>query len=134
VVVDQARRERTLFDPRISRGFQVPGTPNGLGEQQCVMLVDGTTSISEVVEYHEVDDTRRAVTRQVSPPPVPGERTVHEVHVAPGGSGHGHPPGGVGARWCGVARPYEATWHRAMADYFQRVRAVLALGAWSGAG
>lgn len=117
-----------LFDPRISRGFQVPGTPGGLGEQQCAMHVDGTTTIIEVVEFHETDDTRRAVTRQLSPSPVQSARTVHEVHAAPGGSVmviRSEVRAPVGAVWPAQA---ESQWHAHMADYFERVRAVLDAG------
>ena len=123
-----------LFDPRISRGFQVPGTPDGLGEQQCMMLVDGTTSISEVIEYHESDGGGRAVTRQVSPPLPQDARTVHDVHAAPGGSVMvirlelWAPTGAV---W---PAPYENYWHVSMTDYFQRVRGTLTSATWSGAG
>lgn len=123
-----------LFDPRISRGFQVPGTPDGLGEQQCMMLVDGTTSISEVIEYHESDGGGRAVTRQVSPPLPRDARTVHDVHAAPGGSVMvirlelWAPTGAV---W---PAPYENYWHVSMTDYFQRARGTLTSATWSRCG
>jgi hypothetical protein len=122
-----------LFNPQISRGFRVPGTPSGLGEQQCSMHVDGTTSILEVVEYHETEEGMRAVTCQVSPPLAQAARTVHQVHAAPGGSVmifREEVWAPAGAIW---PAQHETLWHEVMADYFQRVRRVITSGA-GGAG
>lgn len=60
-----------LFTPSTARGYTVPGTPDGLGEQQAFEHLDGTTTVFEVVEY--VEGTR-AVTVQVSPEPEPDQR------------------------------------------------------------
>lgn len=47
------------------RAFTVPGTPKGVGEQQCFIADNGAVSILEVVE-EEVG--RSATTRRVFPP------------------------------------------------------------------
>lgn len=71
-----------LIDPTLRRGYRVPGTPDGLGERQAFEQLDGVTVIVEVIEYrHE----RRAVTRQVSPPPVEPSRLIHTVDPVDGG-------------------------------------------------
>lgn len=54
-----------MLDDDIRRGYRVPGTPDGVGQQQAFERHDGFTIIIEVVEYQQ---GRRAVTRQVSPP------------------------------------------------------------------
>ena len=71
-----------LLDPRMRRGFHVPGTPLGLGEQQAFELLDGTTTVIEVVEY---DPNRRAVTRQVSPAQPLPMRVVHSLNPVSSG-------------------------------------------------
>ncbi len=71
-----------LVDPTIVRGFRVPGTPDGLGEQQAFERADGLTVMIEIIEYRP---RRRAVTRQVSPPPAELWRTVQEVEPVDGG-------------------------------------------------
>jgi hypothetical protein len=65
-----------LVNPKLRRGYQVPGTPEGLGEQQALEYHDGTTIIIEVIEY-EVN--RRAVTRQVSPPLTAMIRSIETI-------------------------------------------------------
>lgn len=71
-----------LLDPSIRRGYRVPGTPDGLGEQQALERLDGSTVIIEVIEY---EHGRLAVTRQVSPPLAEQLRTVQTVEPAEGG-------------------------------------------------
>jgi hypothetical protein len=53
-----------VLNPEVARGYQVPGTPIGVGEQQAFVDLAGTTSVIEVVEYLE---RRRAMTKYVSP-------------------------------------------------------------------
>jgi len=71
-----------LLDPTIRRGYRVPGTPDGLGEQQAFEREDGWTIIIEVTEYQH---GRRAVTSQVSPPAAEQLRTVQTVEPVDGG-------------------------------------------------
>src|SRR3954463_12080380 len=40
-----------LLSSTTSRGFKVPGTPDGLGEQQCLIDLDGNPSIIEVIHF-----------------------------------------------------------------------------------
>ena len=70
-----------ILEPSIRRGYHVPGTPLGLGERQAFELIDGTTTIAEVVEY---EHGRRAVTVQVSPVPDVPVRYVHSLEPVEG--------------------------------------------------
>jgi hypothetical protein len=71
-----------LVEPELSRGYQVPGTPEGIGERQALERHDGTTVIVEVIEY---EANRRAVVRQVSPRTPEEQRTLHAVEPVTGG-------------------------------------------------
>jgi hypothetical protein len=51
-----------LLNPEVERGYRVPGTPAGLGEQQASLSWDGKVRIAEVVEHAE---DRKAVTKTV---------------------------------------------------------------------
>jgi Polyketide cyclase / dehydrase and lipid transport len=66
----------SVLSPNIARGFAVPGSPDGLGHQQCFTDLDGQTSIIEVIEYEEA---RRAVTQTISPTPAVPMRMVNEL-------------------------------------------------------
>ncbi len=50
-LIAAAEHAVVLTPESVARGFRVPGTPAGLGEQQCLVDLDGNTSIHEVVEY-----------------------------------------------------------------------------------
>jgi hypothetical protein len=65
-----------LSPETVARGFRVPGTPEGLGEQQCFIDLDGNTLIHEVIEYAEA---RYAVTRMISPPTPADIRATYRV-------------------------------------------------------
>ena len=52
-----------LLNPDCQKGYRVPGTPVGLGEQQAFVDLRGKTSVIEVVEVVEF---RRAMTRTIS--------------------------------------------------------------------
>jgi hypothetical protein len=52
-----------LLSPDCQKGYRVPGTPVGLGEQQAFVDLRGNTSVIEVVEIVEF---RRAVTKAIS--------------------------------------------------------------------
>ncbi|HEX8082095.1 MAG TPA: SRPBCC family protein [Jatrophihabitans sp.] len=55
-----------LINPDIVKGYRVPGTPDGVGEQQAFIDTAGNTTVIEVIEYSH---GQRATTRQVSPKP-----------------------------------------------------------------
>jgi len=71
-----------LLEPDVVRGYQVPGTPSGLGEQQAFIGLSGTTTVIEVVEYVE---RRQAVTNLISPKPLVPIRNVLAVEPVSGG-------------------------------------------------
>jgi uncharacterized protein YjeT (DUF2065 family) len=72
-----------LIEPTIRRGYRVPGTPEGLGEQQAFEYLDGNVSMIEVVEYQHA---HRAVIRQVSPAPDVDLRMVQSLEPVAEGS------------------------------------------------
>jgi hypothetical protein len=55
-----------LINPDIVKGYRVPGTPDGVGEQQAFIDTAGNTTVIEVIEY---SPGQRAITRQISPKP-----------------------------------------------------------------
>jgi hypothetical protein len=81
-LIHPAENGPVLFPRQIAQGFKVPGTPDGVGEQQCFIDVAGNKSILEVIEY---DEGRRAVTRTLSPPDPDRTRMVYSLE--PLGSG-----------------------------------------------
>jgi hypothetical protein len=111
-----------LLSPTISRAYQVPGTPKGVGEQQASTDLAGNTAVVEIIEYVE---ERRAVTKVVSPPmPVPIRMT------------YSLEPLGEGCLFA-YSQEYEAAsnqvrsdddiraWREYAQDYLGRVRSVL---------
>ncbi len=64
-----------LLEAGIRHGYRVPGTPEGIGEQQAFVFVDGSMTVVEVIE---LSPGRRAVVRKISPPDVP-QRTIFEL-------------------------------------------------------
>lgn len=56
----------SLINPDIVKGYRVPGTPKGIGEQQAFVDTAGNTTVIEVIEYLP---GQKAITRQVSPKP-----------------------------------------------------------------
>lgn len=64
------------------RAFSVPGTPKGVGEQQCFIGRDGTTSIVEVIAE---DAPHWAATRIVSPPGTPEIRVTYRLEPTQAG-------------------------------------------------
>jgi hypothetical protein len=75
-LVAPAEHAVLLMPESVARGFTVPGRAKGLGEQQCMLDLDGNATIHEVIEYIEA---RRAVTRWVSPPPPVPVRATHNL-------------------------------------------------------
>ena len=112
-----------LIEPELSRGYQVPGTPDGVGERQALEQHDGTTVIVEVIEY---EANRRAVTRQVSPKMLEEQRNLQSVEPVSGGCLYteafevdlkkGHRI--VLAEW-------EVLWRSAVQERIARIRALL---------
>lgn len=64
--------EAAVLLGQAQRAFHVPGTPIGVGEQQCFIDFDGRESIVEVISELE---GRSASTMIVSPPNMPIEST-----------------------------------------------------------
>ena len=111
-----------LLSSTTARGFKVPGTPDGVGEQQCFIDLEGNATIIEVIHF-EVE--RCATTRVVSPaPPVP-TRTKFELQPIEAGcivtitSLVDLPAGRV------VRSDGETEWRRWAGEYLERVRRIL---------
>ncbi len=63
------------------RAFRVPGTPTGVGEQQCIIGRDGTVSIIEVIGE---ETPRWAATRSVTPDKT-NSRSTYTLEPTPTG-------------------------------------------------
>jgi hypothetical protein len=70
------------WEPSIRRGYHVPKTPLGLGEQQAFESLDGTTTVIEIIEY---EPSRRAVTTRVSPALELRSRNIYSLDPVEGG-------------------------------------------------
>lgn len=121
-VIKPAERAAAL-DPAIRRGYRVPGTPLGLGEQQAFERVDGSTVIVEVIEYEE---GRRATLRPVSPTAVEDWRITESVEPVGGGCRYAVTfeidlPAG---RW--VLPSFEDGWRTETRHRISRIRELLA--------
>lgn len=71
-----------LLSGRARSGYRVPGTPDGVGEQQAIVGLDGTTTVIEVVD---VVPEERVTVRVVSPGADPGHLSTTLLAPAPGG-------------------------------------------------
>jgi hypothetical protein len=111
-----------LLSSTTARGFTIPGTPDGVGEQQCFIDLEGNASVIEIIHFEK---GRCATTRVMSPtPPVP-TRTTFEVQPIKAGCiviltfevdlavGRGLRPDS------------ETEWRHGAADYLERLRRVL---------
>ncbi len=112
-----------VLSPRTVRAFTVPGTPAGVGQQQCFVDLDGNTTIIEVTEYLEA---RHATVQQVSPRPSVPFRSTYDLHPLEAGciltvGLEGEAPSG--SYW---PRSLERDWRRQQQDYLDRVRRALA--------
>lgn len=72
--------ESAALQPHVKRAFTIPGTPIGVGEQQCFIRADGTVSIIEVLEE---DRPYWATTRVITPSDV---EAVQTYRIEPSGS------------------------------------------------
>ena len=111
-----------LLSSTTARGFKVPGTPDGVGEQQCFIDLEGNASVIEVIHY---DVGRSATTRLVSPPPPVPTRTTFEVQPVKAGcivrlASELDLPAGRALRPDG-----ETEWRRWATGYLERLRRVL---------
>jgi hypothetical protein len=111
-----------LLSSTTARGFKVPGTPDGLGEQQCLIDLEGNATILEVIPF-EVG--RCATTRILSPSPPAPTRTRFELQPIEAGciitlTSEVDLPAGRISRPDGMTK-----WRRWATDYLQRVRRVL---------
>jgi hypothetical protein len=71
-----------LLNPNIVKGYRVPGTPDGVGEQQAFVDVAGGTTVIEVVDGTPGE---RSATRQVSPKATLPTLSTWEVQPASDG-------------------------------------------------
>ncbi|MGB8859526.1 MAG: hypothetical protein WCC60_09730 [Ilumatobacteraceae bacterium] len=114
-----------LLDPNLRFGYRVPGTPDGLGERQALEQHDGSTLISEVIEY---EPYRRAVTCLVSPHRLDAVRSFQTVEPLDEGCRYTmalEVDLKAGTR---VAPQVERSWRDTTRDHFARVRAILDSG------
>ncbi len=72
-----------LLDPRIRRGYRVPGTPSGVGEQHAAEMLDGSVQVIEVLS---LVPGRRAVTSTIEQTQSVPTRNVAQVERAAGGT------------------------------------------------
>ena len=111
-----------LLDPAVRRGYHVPGTPSGVGEQQVNEMLDGSIRVLEVVEYVH---NRRAVVRQVQPPADVSSRSIQAVEPTDGGCVYtwaNQIDMQAGQR---IPREFEAAWHEHVRQQANRIRQVL---------
>lgn len=112
-----------LVEPELSRGYQVPGTPDGVGERQALEQHDGTTIIVEVIEY---EANRRAVTRQVSPKMLEEQRNLQAVEPATGGCMYTEAfEVDLKAGQRIIRAEWEVLWRSAVQERIARIRAML---------
>lgn len=112
-----------LLSPHTARGYRVPGTPDGVGEQHASVGLDGSVSVLEIVE---LTPERRAVTRLVSPvPPVP-VRFVVELEALGDGCLYTLRQEHDAGATHGWSDEESTAWRRAAREHLERVRDVLA--------
>lgn len=121
-LITPAENAVTLSPTTIARAFRVPGTPEGVGEQQCFLGHDGSATVIEVVEYV---GGRRAVTRTVSPPEPVVSRTTYDL--LPVGDGC-RLTFGLDVDLPAGAMVDEQVWRSEARGYLARVRHALADG------
>jgi hypothetical protein len=73
--------ENAVLLTDVQRAFTVPGTPNGVGEQQCIIGRDGTASIIEVIGE---ESPWWATTRPLAPGKM-NSRTTYTLEATPTG-------------------------------------------------
>jgi hypothetical protein len=113
-----------VLEPNITRGYRVPGTPDGVGQRQAFELSDGVTVVIEVIDHQP---GRRATTRQVSPPAADSGRTTQSVDPVDGGCLYTmaiEVDVRLGQR---ILPALAKQWRAFAADHFSRVREVLAV-------
>lgn len=114
-----------LLSPDVTRGYRLPGTPEGVGEQQALVGLDGVTHVVEVIEYAA---NRRAVIKFVSPAtPVP-VRLVYELEPLVDGCLYTLRQEYDAAPHQGWSATETDAWRRRIKDSLERVR--LALATW----
>jgi hypothetical protein len=111
-----------LLVPSIARAYRVPGTPEGVGEQQASMDLAGNVTVVEVTEFVP---NRRAVTKIVSPPPAVPVRSVYSLEPLGDGCLFAY---GIELDTSAAAISDEGArgWRAGAQDYLGRVREALA--------
>jgi hypothetical protein len=112
-----------LLHPNIRRGHKVPGTPDGVGEQQAFELDSG---ISMVLEVTELTPGRRAVVRMVSPPPDVPFAVSFELTPADDGCLYRHQIELDLPRGKRLRPGYEKTWRTETNEMLGRIQTCLA--------
>lgn len=112
-----------LLHPSIRRGYRVPGTPDGVGEQQAFELDNG---IMMVLEVTELTPGRRAVVRMVSPPSDVPFAVSFELTPVDDGCLYRHQIELKLPRGKRLRPGYERTWRTETNEMFGRVRTGLA--------
>ena len=72
--------ESAALQTDVKRAFRIPGTPIGVGEQQCFIRADGTVAIIEVLEE---DQPYSAAIRVITPSAI---EAVETYRIEPSGS------------------------------------------------
>ncbi len=111
-----------LLHPNIRRGYRVPGTSDGVGEQQAFELDNGDMM---VVEVSELTPGRRAAVRMVSPPPDVPFTVSFELTPVDDGCLYRHQVELDIPRGKRLRPGYERTWRAETLEMFGRVRTVL---------
>lgn len=111
-----------LLDPTVRRGYQLLGTPSGVGEQQVHEMHDGSIRVLEVVEYVH---NRTATFRQVKPPIEVPTLYIQAVEPTDGGcvytsASHIDVPAGQK-----IPPEYQASWRESIREQANRIRQVL---------
>lgn len=105
---------------QVARGFAVPGTPAGVGGQQCFIDHEGNASIYEVLEH---EPARRQVSRLVSPAPAVPVRSSRTLE--PLGTACLLTVGTEMDSSRGWSPAEQRQWTVAVRDYLERVRRIL---------
>ena len=111
-----------LLSPEVAKGYRVPGTPAGRGEQQAFIDLSGNTYVIEVIDYIEA---RRAVVRYLIPQVPTSLRFTYTLEPMTDGCTLTY--GQEYEGWPSQSIPAESAqqWRLHAQDYLERVRSTL---------